>query len=148
MRARRIPNRVVALLLACGVLYAAVGGPGVGRSLLAAGAGFAIWVPFYAARVLGAGDVKLFAAASAWLAPAAVVQASVLTAAIGGALALLWLVRSQGAGLAVMRLAHAASQPQLLRTPLPVASPRRQLPYGVAMSAGLLVVAWWLTPSF
>lgn len=145
VRDRRIPNVVVALLLGVGLVYSLAAQPSLGALLRALGSvaiGFAIWIPFYALRMLGAGDVKLFAAASAWLAPIGVLRAAAYSALIGGALALFWFFRSQGVALAVTRLVHASKKPGILREPLPATSKYQKVPYGVAMAAGLLFTAW------
>lgn len=148
VRARRIPNRLVLFLLLAGIVYAAVTRGTVHGVAAAAGAaalGFAIWIPFYAFRALGAGDVKLFAAASAWLSYAAVLHAALASALIGGVLALFWFFRSQGGRLATMRLLHATRQPGILCEPLPMTSRHQRVPYGVAMAVGLIVTAWRYT---
>jgi prepilin peptidase CpaA len=149
VRARRIPNRLVLLLFGAGLVFSLVNGPSAGTLLTLLGStalGLVIWLPFYALRMLGAGDVKLFAAASAWLAPLAVVNAAVSSALIGGVLALFWFFRAHGAAFAMVRLSHAAQQPRILRDALPVASPAARVPYGVAMAAGLLATV--LRPHF
>lgn len=146
VRTRRIPNRLVLVLMAVGLVYSGAthlpGPGGLFRAMVSLLLGFVIWFPFYLLRMLGAGDVKLFAAAATWLAPAAVSQAALASALIGGALALFWLVRTQGAWLALTRFAHVAQQPKILSEPLPVSSTHRRVPYGVAMAAGLLLTAW------
>jgi prepilin peptidase CpaA len=115
---------------------------GLGWALASAALGFSIWFPFYLFRMLGAGDVKLFAAASTWLAPSLVLESALATALVGGALALFWFFRSQGAKLATVRLLHATRQPGILREALPVTSRHQRVPYGVAMTLGLLVTVW------
>lgn len=138
VRSRRIPNLVVAALLVCGLARAALGGadggalvdataPRLGGALVAAVVGLAVGLPLYAVRVLGAGDVKLFAAASAWIGPAAVPRACWWTAVAGGALALGWLA------VRVLRRRAGAAEP----TGEAVA-----LPYGLAVAAGVLAGAW------
>jgi prepilin peptidase CpaA len=153
IRSRRIPNKLVLVLMACGLAFSLVVSPTLSTPVRWAGSlllGLAIWLPFYLSRMLGAGDVKLFAAASTWLGSAAVVEAALWSALIGGLLAVVWFVWSHGFGFAVMRLSHASQQLRILREPLPVAMNRRPLPYGVAMSLGLLVTVLRLLnmPSF
>lgn len=145
VRARRIPNRAVAWLLGVGLLHAVAAGHtalAVAEALAACALGLAIWIPFYALGMLGAGDVKLFAAAAAWLAPASVLEASVTSALVGGALSVVWMVRAGGVGFALVRLGHLVQQPRLLREPLPVAAAAGRVPYGVAMAVGLLATMW------
>jgi prepilin peptidase CpaA len=98
-RERRIPNRLVVVLLVAGLLNTLVATRDVGslgRSLAAGALGFAIWIPFYALRMLGAGDVKLFAAAAVWLAPGQVLYAAVYASLFGCALSVLWISWSTG----------------------------------------------------
>lgn len=146
IRSRRIPNALVLTLAALGVLYSALvlsPAEGVPRSLLGLAIGFGLWIPFYALRMLGAGDVKLFAAASCWLAPSQVLGAALLSALAGGVLSVVGLALAHGIGLTTFRIAHGLRDPRLLATPLAVPKGRKTLPYGLAMAIGLLVVAWF-----
>jgi prepilin peptidase CpaA len=146
IRSRRIPNALVLTLALLGVVYSAlVLSPteGVARALLGLAIGFGLWIPFYALRMLGAGDVKLFAAASCWLAPSQVLGAALLSAFAGGVLSVVGLAMAHGIGLTTFRIAHGLRDPRLLATPLAVPKGRKTLPYGLAMAVGLLVVAWF-----
>ena len=146
IRSRRIPNWLVIALAVLGVCYSAlVQSPsfGVPRALLGLLLGFVLWIPFYALRMLGAGDVKLFAAASSWLAPSQVVGAALASALAGGVLSVIGLVLAHGLGLTTFRIAHGLRDPKLLATPLAVPAGRKTLPYGLAMTAGLLIAAWF-----
>lgn len=158
VRARRIPNPLVAALLAAAIGRALLGGPvSPGGALLAAGAGLLLWLPPYALGVLGAGDVKLFAAAAAWIGPAAVPQAAIAAGVAGGVLGATWLVaqavggatrglRTHGAAAPAMLAAHAAAHGGVrgaLAARLGGRGDRRtRLPYGLAIAAGVLATAW------
>jgi prepilin peptidase CpaA len=123
-RERRIPNRLVVTLALLGVVYSVATAPwlvGAQRALLGALVGVAIWLPFHLMGWMGAGDVKLFGAASAWLGPAFALRASLLAALLGGVLALVWLARAR----------------------LQANPGERRLPYGIAMAAALALAAWW-----
>lgn len=135
-RHRRIPNGVVLALLATGlaVSVSTAGLAGLGRSLLAVLVGLVIWLPFYVFRRFGAGDVKLFSAAAAWLTPLAVVDAAFVSAFVGGALSVVWLLRESGVRAGIIRVLHAARYRQTL---VQTTDRRSQLPYGVALSIGL-----------
>jgi prepilin peptidase CpaA len=137
VRHRRIPNRLVLALLVLGLAGALLAGglPGLGRSLLSAAVGLALWLPFHIFGPMGAGDVKLFAAAGAWLAPLQTVDAAFLAAFAGGALSLLWLLRDSGLRFGIARALHAARWRRELVTD--GGSARRKLPYGLAMAVGL-----------
>lgn len=132
---RRIPNLLIAYMLGCGVvaqvallgpsgLFAALGGLVVGLVLL---------LPFYALGGMGAGDVKLLAAAGTFLGPDGALLAGALTLGAGGLLALAVIVWH---GVVRTRLpgARVAAQPVLGVT-------SRQLPYSLAIAAGTLIAA-------
>jgi len=150
IRSRRIPNALVLPFALLGMAYSAIMmSPAVGlpRALLGLALGFGLWIPFYALRMLGAGDVKLFAAASCWLAYPQILGAAFASALAGGVLSLIGLVMAHGLGLTTFRIAHLARHPRMLATPLPVPAGRKTLPYGLAMTVGLLIAAWapqWL----
>ena len=134
VRARRIPNVLVRTLAATGLAYALVHGPGTRgavRALLSAILGLALWLPFSLSGKLGTGDVKLFAAASAWLEPGTCLRAALFAALLGGVLAIVWVMRQRiGAGRAEI---GGGSDRQRGRV---------ALPYGVAMAAGVAIVVW------
>ena len=144
--ARRIPNALTASFAIVGLAIAAAGlameRSGIGTAVLSLFTGLLVWLPFYVFRMLGAGDVKLFAAAAAWLTPVATLRASLYSALIGGVLGVIWFVRTRGLAFAAVRLGHVLAEPRQLREPLPVASGQARLPYGIAMSLGLLLEAW------
>lgn len=144
VRARRIPNVVTATLLVLGLVAAAVGAASgsLGTAAAALVVGFALWLPFHLAGLLGAGDVKLFAAAATWLTPFAALRGAAWAAILGGVLGVVWMGYARGAGFTLARLGHAMRQPQLLREPLPAVAGRDgRVPYGVAMVAALLFEA-------
>ena len=89
-RTRRIPNSITVTGAAAGLLLQAFyhGVSGALQSLAGAGLGLAIFLVFYVAGGMGAGDVKLFAAVGAFAGPQAVVVVFVCTALLGGVAAL------------------------------------------------------------
>ena len=146
LRTRRIPNALVAVLAVAGLEFSVASAPimpglahGFGGLLL----GLALWVPFYALGWIGAGDVKLFAAAGAWLGPAGALDAMVLAAVAGGALGLAWMLWQRGGvagtlvGIWVTRVAWRG----LIRPPTDVPLQAR-LPYGVALAVGAALAGW------
>jgi Flp pilus assembly protein protease CpaA len=95
---------------------------------------------------MGAGDVKFFAAASAWLGPMLAWQAALFGAAAGGLLAIGFLLRSSRLGGALHRIALLPFLRHLDVTKVGEMSPveaRRQLPYGVALAIGVVLAAWF-----
>ena len=147
LRSRRIPNALVLATLAAGVGFSIAldpALPGLGRSVAGAATGLVIWLPFWMLRKIGAGDVKLFAAAGAWLGPADAVTAALAAAVLGAVLTLAWLVWEQGVGRTARGLALGAASAQSgVRVPgLLVVPSRKRVPYGIALAAGAALVAW------
>lgn len=147
VRIRRIPNSLVASLALLGVGYAVAelgGGAGMISALTGLVVGLVIWLPWYALGMIGAGDVKLFAAGSVWLGPRLALSAAAISAILGGALAVSWLLwlhlHSERAAEGVARANGDAND--LVEVDTDTQS-RGALPYGVAMAAGLGVIAWF-----
>src|SRR5205085_10518848 len=71
VRYRRIPNWLVAIGLVAGVLMASVffRGDGLRTAFLGAALAFAIYLPLFALRATGAGDLKLMVAVGAFTGP-------------------------------------------------------------------------------
>lgn len=144
LRTRRIPNRLVAILALSGLVYSVVGRPvtqGLLLGLAGLAVGLACWLPFYALGWLGAGDVKLFAAAGAWLGPVGAIEGSLAAACAGAVLALVWMVRSRGMKGTTDVLGLAAGTPSIL-SPSDATSRRSTLPYGIAIAFGAIVAGW------
>jgi|SRR6185437_7755365 len=131
IRYRRIPNVFSLSVLAIGCAFAAASMPlrqAAITVLEGAATGLVVWLPFWALGMLGAGDVKFFAAAAAWLGPRLALYAALLSALLGAALALGWLFARVN-----RREPDGAAAPKRLDT----------IPYGVAMAAGLAINAWF-----
>lgn len=161
-RHRRIPNALVLVTLLAGLLLNAFGPqpfrdndglfamyPGAlgwGASLLGALVALLLFLPFYALRVLGAGDVKLFAAVGAFAGPAASVNLALCVLLAGGLLALARMVMERNSRL-VMRNTLAALGQML---PGSAGSFDAQthtawrMPYAVAIAFGVAAYAAWL----
>ncbi len=147
VRWRRIPNALVLVLALTGFAFS-VGmepwWPGVVRAFSGLALGFAIWILFHIAGGMGAGDVKLFAAAAAWLGPGGAWRAALVAALAGGVLSLVALMWQKRTREGVERVAMSLSMFSL--APLGKVSPDKQrksyLPYGVALACGALLTAW------
>jgi prepilin peptidase CpaA len=149
VKSRRIPNRLTgpALVLALCLHLALDGWHGLFSSLAAGLICGAIFFLFYMAGGMGAGDVKLIAAAGCFAGLPATASLLCYTAIVGGFMAL---------GLALMRgrlgetLKNTVSiaQHHLHQglAPHPDLNVRNQnqlrLPYGVAIAAGCLLTVW------
>lgn len=143
VRARRIPNWLVAAILVGGVLVTTAFDPvipGVLRAMAGVAVGLAIWLPGWLLRMMGAGDVKLFAAAGAWLGPAGAVNAAIVAAVLGGVLALIWLfLRRGGAGTRRTLWAAAVAPRTLVDARSDPKSMRELVPYSLAIAGGVVV---------
>jgi prepilin peptidase CpaA len=133
---RRIPNALVAAMLVVGLYSQTFVAP---ESLLwsAGGAlvGFLILIPFYALGGMGAGDVKLLAAAGSFLGPMGALLAGVATLAAGGVL---------GLCIAAWRLLQTVPIVARLPLPRPPVTEPVHLPYSLAIASGVLImVAVW-----
>ncbi len=143
---RRIPNSVVALLGVTGVAYS-VAASGAPRDALAASIGglllgLVLWLPLYAVRWLGAGDVKLFAAAGAWLGPARTLNGALIGALAGGLLAVVWMLFAYGPSGTVATAAMAIANPRRVVNHSVDVKSRRAIPYGVALAIGAMTAAF------
>jgi prepilin peptidase CpaA len=144
IRARRVSNRLNLMVLIGGLVtsLALHGVPsGIGFALGGVGVALAVWFPMFAVRLMGAGDVKLLAAAGAWLGWQGTLAASLATGVFGGILGALWLLRTQGTLSAVHSVATAIRAPWLLK--MRPFEPRERIPYAVAIAAGV-ATAWYL----
>jgi prepilin peptidase CpaA len=146
VRWRRIPNALVLVLATLGLAYSVSMDPwlpGLGRGFGGLSLGFGIWIAFFVVGAIGAGDVKLFAAAGAWLGPGATWRAALVAAAVGGVLAVAMLTRERRARQGLEKVMVSISTRSLSGLAGdPNTSPSRQLPYGVALACGALIVAW------
>jgi prepilin peptidase CpaA len=144
-RTRRIPNRVVAILAVLGVVFTVSQSP-VMPGLSRAGGGIIVgllcWLPFYALGWLGAGDVKLYAAAGAWLGPMRALDGALIGALSGAVLSLIWMMKAHGVRDSVRTLGLAAGTPQVLAPGAGTTAKRSTLPYGIAIAAGALCAGW------
>ena len=136
----RISNRLTGSLLCVGVAIRMLGGAwnGLEQSLLGVLVGLGCLLPFYIARAMGAGDVKLLAATGALLGPYHTWIAAICTLLIGAVLAVMYLAGGVVSAVAhapsgsswTMRIAHAQMRIQELR--------RERMPYALAIALGSL----------
>lgn len=147
VRSRRIPNALVLAITITGLAYSLASRP-LGTALALSSLGFllglALWIAFWFLGLLGAGDVKFFAATGAWLGPGGVWRAAVIAALAGGVLALVALRRERRLGDTTRRfgLAVLSATPSLLAPGAGPTGARSHIPYGLALAAGVLSVGW------
>jgi prepilin peptidase CpaA len=143
IRTRRIPNSLVGTVLALGVLASTASDPvvpGLIRALGGASVGLVVWLPGWLLRTMGAGDVKLFAAAGAWLGPLGALNAALFAAVAGGVLALIWMLTVRGAAGTNRTLWSAVAAPRtLLNARTDSTSSRELVPYSLAITVGVVV---------
>ncbi len=145
LRRGRIPNvlTVVSAVAACAVHTAAAGVSGTAFGLAGWVTGLVLFLPWFLARGLGGGDVKLFAAFGAWLGPLQAVWAGLFAMVAGGAVALavvLWRRRFKQTMRAVGALtltAVSGSGPAIG----PTESVGR-VAYAVPIAAGVGLALW------
>jgi len=149
LRTRRVPN--VLTLGAAGVALAyhaaTNGGPGILAAVLGWAVGLLVFLPLFALRGIGGGDVKLLAALGAWLGPSMVLSVAAFAALAGGLFA---LVVSAMHGytrqafsnvwglLSYWRVMGVKTHPGLTLD----ATTAPRLPYALPMAAGLGITLW------
>lgn len=146
LRSRRIPNwLVLPFMVAGGIVSACLHGwHGVGQSLLGLGLGALVFGIFFLMGGMGMGDVKLCAAIGAWIGPAQLFTALVLTGLVGGVMALCWAIYGgflrellTGSGDLIFGLKKRGLHPHpelILANPL-----ARKMPYAPAIAIGTLI---------
>ncbi|RJF92631.1 A24 family peptidase [Noviherbaspirillum saxi] len=151
LASRRIPNLliVIGLLAALGAQTLLPDGSGWTTWLLGALTGFILFLPVYALRGMGAGDVKLMAAVGAFVGASVAVKIALATFLIGGVWALAVILFKGKCREAWINI-RTLLEPVLMRaarmpsetTGMPMASVGR-LPYGAAIALGTLTIMFW-----
>jgi prepilin peptidase CpaA len=144
LRSRRIPNALTVAGLVAGLgLRVPLGGEAVLDGLGGAVAALALGIPFFAARALGGGDVKLLAAVGAFAGWTGLLDTLLAIALAGAALALIEAVRR---GVLVQVFANTGKLALYYATlsrygarPEIGAQAAVSVPYGVAIAAGAIV---------
>ena len=143
MWTRRVPNPLTMGLAATGVVYAAcgIGGLSLGASLAGLALGLALMLPGHLIGATGAGDVKLFAAAGAFVGPAHILTAFIYTALAGGGLAIvvsLWRGRlRQTVGGTALLIATAGANVPAIESPVE----HNRFAYAPAIAVGTMLAA-------
>lgn len=146
LRSRRIPNwlTVPGLLLGIALRAATGSWPGLKTSLLGAGLGLLLLLPFVLLKALGAGDWKLAGALGAFVGPGLLTDLLLASVFVAGLMALGLVIYKRRFGETMRNLAHLVGSLFTLHMPGPEVSldnPRSlKVPYGVALA--LTVVAY------
>jgi prepilin peptidase CpaA len=149
LRSRIIPNVLTfgAAAGAFGYFLAGQGGAGLAWSVAGWLAGGLLFLPLFALRGLGGGDVKLLAAVGAWVGPAVVVWVALCGAVAGGVMALAVSLSRGYTRQAFMNvwglLTYWRVAGMRVHPTLNVDSAGTvRLPYAVPIAAGLVVALW------
>ena len=153
LRWRRIPNSLTftAFSLAVASRLAFQGLPGFGLALLGALIAPIILVLLHGGRGLGMGDLKLAAAIGAIVGPMLAVVTMLVTAIVGGVLAIAMMMRPGGQLHGIVRLFSIGipflghNERETYKTPA-ARNTVATMPYGVAIGVGsilTLAVCWW-----
>jgi len=144
-RSRRIPNwlTVPALVIGIGVNAWLRGWAGAKDSLLGAGLGLLLLLPFVLVRSLGAGDWKLVGALGAFLGPGNLITVLFTTVLVAGLMALLlviWKRRLLQTLKNIGRLLAAFFSFRLPGQELTLDDPKSaKVPFGVAVAIAVIV---------
>ena len=144
-RWRRIPNwlTVPALLIGLAVNCFASGLAGAKESLLGAGLGLGLLLPFVLIRSLGAGDWKLAGALGAFLGPSRMITVLLGTVLVAGLMAVVVIVWKKRVGRTLHNLAHLVAALFTLHLPGPEGSldnpESSKIPFGVAVAATVVL---------
>jgi prepilin peptidase CpaA len=143
-RYRRIPNWLTlpGLLAGVAVNAAASGWAGAKSSLLGAGLGLAVLLPFVLIKALGAGDWKLTGALGACLGPGRLITVLVGSMFVAGAMALALIIYKGRVRQALGNIVRMLGAFVALRLPGPEVSldnpESAKVPFGVAMAVTVL----------
>lgn len=132
IRERRLPNWLCIAVALAGLASAmlAGGASALGWQALHAAIALVIGMGLFAARIIGGGDAKYYAATAAWFGLSAALQLLVSVALSGLLVLLVWAIVRRTKGLAVFQLGK---------------SKEARLPYGVAIALGSIFTAWQLS---
>ena len=138
---RKVPNNLIVIMAAIGLLIALF--PGIHIDLELAAIGFILGLAFFLLPFLlgamGAADVKVFAVTGLYLGPFDIVSAFIYTLISGGALALIYWVYAKVNGLRIAGWRLFPSQKNESQIIKRYVSNPVTLPYVVAIFMGVLI---------
>ncbi|MGE5472155.1 MAG: prepilin peptidase [Bacteroidota bacterium] len=150
LRERRIPNFLNACGLALALSMAAYRGgwEGLSDSLAAALVGLLVFFPFFAVRMIGAGDVKLFAVVGGFVGLGALLPVWFYTVLAGGLLGIVSVLLSRSfpqfisnMRMLLFSLLYHAPGPEISLADIAARTSAR-IPYALAIAAGALTWMW------
>jgi prepilin peptidase CpaA len=144
-RSRRIPNWLTVPAFALGMLVNLVSGGWLGlrASLLGAGLGLLLLLPFVLVRSLGAGDWKLAGALGAVVGPAVLVDLLMGSIFVAGIMAVILIIYKRRVMQTLRNIGHMLRAMVTFRMPgseVSLDNPQAlKVPYGVALALTTLV---------
>jgi prepilin peptidase CpaA len=148
-RSRRIPNwlTVPGLVVGIGLNSLSEGWAGCRASLLGAGLGLALLLPFVLIKSLGAGDWKLAGALGAFLGPQRLIDVllvAVLVAGLMAAVLIVWKKRVRQTLRNLWRILAALLSLHLPDSELSLDNPEAlKVPFGVALAIAVIAYTAW-----
>lgn len=158
LRTRKIPNWLCAAGVISGFAFqiALFRWAGVREALLGTGLALLVYVPLFALRAVGGGDVKLMAAVGSMAGPKAWIAIFLVTAIAGGVIAIVLIVVKgrmrrtlRNVGVLLTEMVHLRA-PHKVEEELDVTSGKAlRLPHGCTIAVGTLVYLsyGWLASS-
>ena len=146
-RARRIPNwlTVPGLMLGLALNLAGFGWTGLKTSLLGAGLGLLVLLPFVLLRSLGAGDWKLAGAVGAFTGAGVLVSLLFVSVFVAGAMALALVIYKRRVRQTLRNIVHIVASLLTFRMPgaeVSLDNPQAaKVPYGVALALTVAIYA-------
>ena len=145
---RRVSNR---LLLTAGLVHVgwlAFFGHGLGgidpwQSLLGGAIGFALFIPLYALRAMGAGDVKFFALLGFMMGPQYLIPLWLIGSVLAGVHAAVWYVSTRSPVMASttwQRIQGLVVSSHMYRTLLERRAGRRGIPYAAYLAIAAIFI--------
>lgn len=144
-RSRRIPNWLTICGLLLGILVNSLtrGWPGAKDSLLGAGLGLGLLLPFVLMRSLGAGDWKLVGALGAFVGPSGLIAVLFATVLVAGLMALVLVIWKRRFGQTLRNIMRMLAAVFTLHLPGPEVSldnpEALKIPFGVAAAIAVLL---------
>ncbi len=152
-RRLKVPNWLTYHLAIGGLAFAAWSGgwAGFGMGLTGLVVGLALLLPLYAIGGMGAGDVKLLAGVGAWFGPGVVLGAFVVSAIVGGLMAVVMVLRSGRWRHHLGQFKRISGDIVLIHDPARLAAEAAArkptmllLPYGIPLAIGSIAYFAWL----